>query len=79
MDFKRILFILKIILQVWIVLIKSRPSFLKKIHFKKVKKDHEEEMLFKKKKKKKIQNQNLPQKLQIYIKWTTNVKTLTVR
>lgn len=43
MDFKRILLVLKIILQALTVLIKADP-FLKKIHFKKVKKDHEEDL-----------------------------------
>lgn len=52
---------------------KTRPSFLQKIHFLKVKttkkKCYSKENL----------NQNLPQKLQIYIKWTIKVKTPTAQ
>ena len=60
MDFIRILLVIRIILQAWTVPIKADPFFLKKIQFWKVKKDHEEEML----PLQKIQNQNLPRKLQ---------------
>lgn len=63
-------------------LIKADP-FLRKIHFKKVKKDHEEKMLsfffFKKKRiKTKTFLKNKQKQLQIDIKWTTKFKTLTV-
>lgn len=73
----------KKILQERTVFIKADP-FLRKIHFKKVKKDHEEKMLsffFKKKRKglkPKTFLKNKPKQLQIDIKWTTKFKTLTV-
>lgn len=75
MDFKRILLVLKLFYKQTNCPYKKQTLFLKKIHFKKVTKDHEEQMLSLKKQ---IQNQNLPWKLQIYIKWTTKFKTLMV-
>lgn len=77
MDFNRILLALKIILQARTVLIKADPFFLRKIHFKKLRKTMKKKC-YRKKKKNHSKLKPSSKKLQIYIKWTTKFKTLMV-